>query len=91
MKLWKVIKLHPKSGERKNTWFQDPHAAAAYCDSISGDVYLPGFVCQEFDISGALLQDLVTKARVHKQRKAVPYVHNQEPNILPHPMLQAAS
>ena len=91
MILWRVTRLSPKPGERKTNWFQDYHAAKKFCDSITANVYAPGFVCEDFEVSGAMLTDLVAKARAYQQRKVVPCVHNQEPQILPHPMLQAAS
>ena len=91
MTLWKVTRFNPGLGEPRVTWFQDGTAAVNYCESISDSVYQPDFVCQEFEVSGAELKDLIAKVHAYRKQLVAPSCFTEETSSLPQPVLQAAS
>jgi len=91
MTLWKVTRFNPRLGEQRVRWFQDHTEVSNYCDSISGNVYQPDYVCQEFEVSGAELEDLVAKVHARRKQLVSPSCFKEEISSLPHPVLQAAS
>ena len=91
MTLWKVTRFNPRLGEQRVRWFRDHTEASNYCDSISGNVYQPDYVCQEFEVSGAELKDLIARVHAYKRQSIAPSCFTEETSILPHPALQAAS
>ena len=91
MTLWKVTRFNPGLGEQRVRWFRDHTEASNYCDSVSGNVYQPDFVCQEFEVSGAALEDLIARVHAYRRQFVAPSCLKEETSSLPQPVLQAAS
>lgn len=91
MTFWKVTRFNPGFGQQRVKWFRNNTEASDYCDSISGNVYQPNFVSQEFELSGAALEDLIARVHAYRRQSVAPSCFKEETSSLPQPVLQAAS